>query len=334
MKRSTWLTVVIVMMLLLMVVTVCTGSSGGVLPPDQTAAESPGTTDKTDTSRMLSKDSFYETARFIMTKQEDEIYRHLPDNEARKDFIEEFWNKRDPSPETEENENREEFAERIRYANKWFKEYSKGRGWDTQRGRILLQLGFPDRREFGEAEDIVRSGPLRNRGALISSKPIPMEIWSYYDYGLVLVFADKNETGRLLLEWVPPTLPYALDKAKFSLDLRDQRNLKHAFKFDVEYKIDHFKITVPVKKVSFEEKNGQMLIDFGIAVYVYRDNKKVDEIKIPKTLSLDKEKLLSMKKIEFNIPYLVKEKGKYYFDMVIEEKSTGSKFRDFASCKI
>ena len=334
MKRSTWLTIVIVMMLLSMVVTAYGTGARGASPQDRIAAEPSESTDKTDTPGDLHKDSFYETARFIMTKQEDEIYRHLPDNAAKKDFIEEFWNKRDPSPETEENENREEFAERIRCANKWFKEYSKGRGWDTQRGRILLQLGFPDRREFGEAEDIVRGGRPRNQGLLITSKPIPMEIWSYYEYGLVLVFADKNESGRLSLEWVPSSFPYALDKARFSLDLRDRQNLKHAFKFDVKYKTDHFEVTVPVKKVSFEEKDGRMLIDFGITVYVYRDNKKIDEIKIPKTLSLDKEKLLTMKKIEFNVPYSVREKGKYYFDMVIEEKSSGSKFRDFTDYKM
>ena len=334
MKRSTCLTVVIVMMLLFMVVTVCGTAARGAAPQDQITTESSETTDETDTPGISHKNSFYETARLIMTKQEDEIYRHLPDNAARKDFIEEFWNKRDPSPETEENENREEFEERIRYANKWFKEYSKGRGWDTQRGRILLQLGFPDRREFGEAEDTVRVGRPRDHGTLISSKPIPMEIWSYHDDGLVLVFADKNESGRLLLERVPSSLPYALDKAKFSLDLRDQHNLKHAFKFDMEYKIDHFEVTVPVKKVSFEEKDGQMLIDFGITVYVYRDNKKVDEIKMPKTLSMDKAKLLTTKIIEFTVPYSVREKGKYYFDMVIEEKSTGSKFRDFTDHKM
>jgi GWxTD domain-containing protein len=331
-KKGRW-PVVASALVLLFWVTVYAGGSHDATPPDQVAGQPSESTGRTDPPGDLRKDSFYETARFIMTKQEDEIYRHLPDNAAREEFIEEFWNKRDPTPGTEENENREEFEERIRYANKWFKEYSKGRGWDTQRGRILLQLGIPDRREFGEAEDIVRTGRLRDRGTLITSKPIPMEIWSYFNYGLVLVFSDKNDTGRLLLEYVPPTLPFALDRAKFSLDLRDQRNLKHAFKFDVEYKNDHFQVEIPVKKVSFEEKDGHMLIDLGISIFVYRDNKKVDEIKMPKTLSLDKEKLLTMKNIEFQIPYHVKEKGKYYFDVVIEEKSSGARFRDFTDCK-
>ena len=109
-------------------------------------------------------DPFFEKARLIMTKEEIEIYKHLPGAEEKEEFIKEFWKKRDPTPATEENENREEFEKRIAYANKWFNEGSKGRGWDTERGRILLQLGFPDRREFGQVDDIVRSGAARNIG--------------------------------------------------------------------------------------------------------------------------------------------------------------------------
>ena len=215
MKRSTWLIIFVIVLFLVMWMTACASRTRGTSPGEQIATEPSETSGNTNTPGETKKDSFYETARFIMTKEENEIYRHLPDNAAREEFIEEFWKKRDPTPGTEENENKEEFEERIRFANKWFKEYSRGRGWDTQRGRILLQLGFPDRREFGDAEDIVRTGLPRNQGALITSKPIPMEIWSYYTYGLVLVFADKNDTGRMLLEYVPPTLPYALDHEKF-----------------------------------------------------------------------------------------------------------------------
>ncbi|UCH96660.1 MAG: GWxTD domain-containing protein, partial [Candidatus Aminicenantes bacterium] len=248
-------------------------------------------------------------------------------------FIEEFWKKRDPNPETEENENREEFGERIIYANKWFKEHSKGRGWDTQRGRILLQLGFPDRREFGELDDTVRTGRLANRGRLITSKRIPMEIWVYYKPYFILVFADLDDSGRLELMRIPSQLPTALDRAKFTLDLRNQGSLKQAFRFKVEYQTDHFLITIPVKKVSFEEKDGQMIVDFAVTIYVYRNNEKVDEINTPKTVSMDRDKLLEMKNIELSIPYSLSEKGKYHFDVVIEEKSSESKFRDFASYK-
>ena len=60
---------------------------------------------------------FYETAQLIMTKQEKEIFKHLPDQESREEFISDFWAKRDPDPATEENEFKEEFFRRIEYAN-------------------------------------------------------------------------------------------------------------------------------------------------------------------------------------------------------------------------
>ena len=129
-------------------------------------------------------------------------------------------------------------------------------------------------------------------------------------------------------------MAHILERAKFTIDLRGQARSRQAFKFSVEYKADHFEVTVPVKKMSFEEKDGKMQVELGIAIYVYRDSKKVDEIDIPKTISEEKEKLLQSKVITFDIPYAVTEKGKYYFDVVIEEKTSGSKFRDFTDCKI
>jgi len=276
----------------------------------------------------LLKDSFFEKARLIMTRQEIEVYKHLPDKKAKEEFIVEFWKKRDPSPGTEENENLEEFMERIEYANKWFNEGSKGRGWDTERGRILLQLGFPEERRWGDWADTDRSG------ALITSKRIPMEIWTYIHYQLVLVFVDEDDSGRLQLTRIPSNLSYALDKARFSLDLRDQANLKRAFRFDISFNENQFEISIPTKKLSFEEKNNTMIADFDITVYVYKDNRKTDQFNVQKTFTMGKEELLPLKTIQVTVPYTVSEKGNYYFDIVIEEKGSGARYRDFTRAKI
>ncbi|UCH95670.1 MAG: GWxTD domain-containing protein, partial [Candidatus Aminicenantes bacterium] len=151
-KRKKTLIFVIIVSTAIMLLTMACGPG----TRESIETEPPDSTSVSQIPKELYKDSFFEKARFIMTKQEIEIYKHLPDKAGKEQFIEEFWKKRDPNPETEENESREEFEERITYANKWFKEHSKDRGWDTQRGRILLQLGFPDRREFGELDDTVR----------------------------------------------------------------------------------------------------------------------------------------------------------------------------------
>ena len=66
-------------------------------------------------------------------------------NEEREQFIEAFWQRRDPTPDTVENEFKEEHYRRIAYANERF---SSGiPGWRTDRGRIYIMWGKPDQLE-------------------------------------------------------------------------------------------------------------------------------------------------------------------------------------------
>ena len=75
-------------------------------------------------------ESFFEKTSIIMTKEEIEIYKHIPDKESKEEFIREFWQIRDPDSGTEENENKIEFESRIEYANRWF-------GWrNPHKGRL------------------------------------------------------------------------------------------------------------------------------------------------------------------------------------------------------
>lgn len=276
----------------------------------------------------IKKDPFFRIARLIMTKQEIDIYKRLPDHESRLEFIDEFWKKRDPSPGTEENESKQEFILRIAYANKYFRETPKGEGWNTERGRILLQLGFPDQRKFSES-------PPTYGGRLLSTRPIRTEFWIYDRYNMVLRFDDRVSKDKLQLYSIPNNLSYALEREKFSLNLTKKSDSKRIFKFDADYsKSGQIEVTIPVKIVSFEEKDNLMTAEFGVEVYIYKNNVKIDEINTSKSFSMEKDKLLNMKAIEFSVPYTASEKGKYYFDVVIEEKSSETKFRDFVKFKI
>src|SRR4029077_10150474 len=66
-------------------------------------------------------------------------------NEEREQFIESFWQRRDPTPDTVENEFKEEHYRRIAYANERFA--SGVPGWRTDRGRIYIIWGPPDELE-------------------------------------------------------------------------------------------------------------------------------------------------------------------------------------------
>lgn len=81
---------------------------------------------------------------YIITKAERKIFLELPDAD-RGDFIEEFWKRRDPDPDTEVNEYRLEYEDRVRRAGTMF--HGEGRaGWLTDRGRIYILFGPPSER--------------------------------------------------------------------------------------------------------------------------------------------------------------------------------------------
>ena len=120
----------------------------------------------------------------------------LQTDEERENFIENFWRRRDPNPDTEENEFREEYYERIAYANE---HYTSGiPGWKTDRGRIYITWGKPD-----EVESHPSGGgydrPSYEGGG--STTTYPFEIWFYRHLdgpgdGVEIEFVDPTGTGE------------------------------------------------------------------------------------------------------------------------------------------
>lgn len=93
-----------------------------------------------------------------------------------------YWKKKDPSPNTVENEILDEYYRRVSYANRHFRSYYDG--WKTDMGMIYITLGPPDQVE--------------RRPVAIDSKPY--EIWAYYNIGKTFIFVDQTNFGdyRLL----------------------------------------------------------------------------------------------------------------------------------------
>jgi GWxTD domain-containing protein len=274
-------------------------------------------------------DSFFEKTRLIMSKEEINIYKHLPDKESKKEFVKDFWAKRDPTPDTEGNEIKEEFFTRIEYANKWFDEHrSKDKGWDTERGRILLQIGFPEERQWGELPDTGRSG------RLMTTQPRPMEVWYYYRYQMRLIFlGDRQGFHTFRLPRPPAQLGTVLEIAKKALDLGTNKPKKDTFKFKGDFIKNDMVITIDTERISFAEKDGKMSAEFRIEMHVYRDYKKIETIVEEKSISKAKNELLNSKKVEFSITYTPPEKGEYNFDVIVMEKSSSVKYRTFLKKK-
>jgi len=129
----------------------------------------------------VSKD-FLSKVRYLITKEERRTFVNLPESERPK-FIDAFWKKRDPDPETEENEFKAQYFQRIDEANHLFSEGQEP-GWLQDRGRIYILLGPPSEREAYP------------RGVTFYGKPT--EIW-YYNF-FPIVFIDDAWSGNYRLD--------------------------------------------------------------------------------------------------------------------------------------
>jgi GWxTD domain-containing protein len=133
---------------------------------------------------------------YIITSEEKKAFNALQTDEERENFIENFWRRRDPNPDTEENEFREEYYERIAYANEHFT--SGIPGWKTDRGRIYITWGKPDSIESHPSGGSYDRPSYEGGG---STTTYPFEIWFYRHLdgvgdGIEIEFVDPTGTGE------------------------------------------------------------------------------------------------------------------------------------------
>jgi GWxTD domain-containing protein len=133
---------------------------------------------------------------YIITKDEKKAFYQLKNDEERENFIENFWRRRDPNPDTEENEYREEYYERIAYANEHFA--SGIPGWKTDRGRTYIAWGKPDSIESHPSGGSYDRPSYEGGG---STTTYPFEVWFYRHLdgvgdGLEIEFVDPTGTGE------------------------------------------------------------------------------------------------------------------------------------------
>ncbi len=137
-----------------------------------------------------------EDVLYIITGGEKKAFLRLTTGEERENFIEQFWMRRDPTPDSIENEYKEEHYRRIAYANDRFA--SGFPGWRTDRGRMYITFGPPD-----EIEDHPSGGlydrPMDEGGGTTTT--FPFQIWRYrYIDGvgtdILIEFVDTTMTGE------------------------------------------------------------------------------------------------------------------------------------------
>jgi GWxTD domain-containing protein len=171
------------------------------------------------------KDWLEKDVTYVITDEERKAFKKLQTDDEREKFIEEFWRRRDPDPDTDENEFKEEYYERIAYANEHFA--SGIPGWKTDRGRIWIMYGKPDEREthpMGGSYD----RPSYEGGGNTST--YPFETW-FYRYlpgvgsGVEIEFVDPTGSGEYRIARNPNEKDAMLNVPGAGLTLSEQLGL-------------------------------------------------------------------------------------------------------------
>src|SRR5580698_5087639 len=111
---------------------------------------------------------------YIITDEERKAFKNLSNDEEREAFIEQFWLRRNPNPDSPDNEFREEHYRRIAYANE---HYAAGKpGWKTDRGHIYIAFGAPDSTDSHPSGGSYQR-PMDEGGGETST--FPFEVWHY-----------------------------------------------------------------------------------------------------------------------------------------------------------
>jgi GWxTD domain-containing protein len=144
-----------------------------------------------------------EDVAYIISGEERAAFARLATDEERQSFIESFWLKRDPTPDTAENEFKEEHYRRIAYANE---RYASGiPGWKSDRGRIYIMYGPPSENDSHPSGGSYER-PIEEGGGTTST--YPFEKWRYrYIEGIganiEIEFVDTTMTGEYRMTMDP-----------------------------------------------------------------------------------------------------------------------------------
>ena len=228
---------------------------------------------------------FLSLVRYIITPQERKIFLNTPPDERTK-FIEEFWKKRDPDPETEENEFKEEYFKRIEEANHLF----GSNGWLQDRGRVYILLGPPERKE------------VYPRGYTFYGKP--MEIWYYGFFPIVSI--DHYWNGNYKLEALSAYQIAQINKAQME-EKPQVKDKSTVLDFDIKIISQRddqliIRIEIPYKNIWFKQEEDKLTTTLEISLKIFNSQeKKIWEFQQAYPISIEEKNLTEIIKK----PYII-----------------------------
>jgi GWxTD domain-containing protein len=166
-----------------------------------------------------------EDVAYIITDEERKAFKQFNTDEEREQFVEQFWLRRDPTPDTIENEFKEEHYRRIAYANEHFA--SGIPGWKADRGRIYITFGPPDEIDSHPSGGSYERPAAEGGG---ETSTFPFEDWRYrYIEGIgndiMIEFVDTTMTGEYRMTMDPSEKDALLYVPNAGLTMAEQMGL-------------------------------------------------------------------------------------------------------------
>jgi GWxTD domain-containing protein len=198
---------------------------------------------------------FLSEVRYIITKDERRYFRYLPEGK-REEFIEMFWESRDPLPETAENEFKVEYYRRIEEANRKFT--SAREGWLTDRGKTYILLGPPRH---------ISDHPTGAMGEYAFTRPFV--VWHYPE--VFLLFEQNKNDGDYEVQYVSMFHHSQVQKA-FAEAKSRFKVMEDLFQYDFKYKkiesVPHLIFSIDLTKLNFKEEANRMVSNLEISITV------------------------------------------------------------------
>lgn len=258
---------------------------------------------------------FLSEVRYIINGKEKKVFLNLPDAE-RAHFIQEFWKKRDPDPETEINEFKDRYYKLIEEANRLFREGSTP-GWLQDRGRIYILLGPPEERY------------IYPMGYQFYDNP--SEVWRYGFFPII--FVDYSFAGYY--ELVPISARYVATLLQAQMNLKPEVKMEGVI-FDFDLNLEKIadnqikvQIKIPYKNIWLVEKDEKLITTLLLNLEVFSDlKKKVWDFKEKYSISIDESEILETLGKHYEIPVEINlSKGNYRMNILLENKTDGKKVK-------
>jgi len=126
---------------------------------------------------LLKNDYFkaIEQLKYVASPEEIKKLKQVPEDQRIQSWLE-FWKSKDPTPNTPQNELRDEYYSRLRYVNQNFTLPTQ-EGWETDMGRVYMVYGHPDEVEKHPFDREVQA----------------FQKWYYYKRNRVFLFIDRGD---------------------------------------------------------------------------------------------------------------------------------------------